>query len=85
MYDIESAIRAYITQNILFSANGYPYPDDVSLLAEGIVDSTNVLELVLFVEEAFGINVADHEIEPANFDSVSRLAAFVRSKLPITT
>ncbi|MFZ0427810.1 MAG: acyl carrier protein [Acidobacteriota bacterium] len=82
MENIASAIRAYIAQNILFSGESYPYSDDASLLDEGIVDSMNVLELVNFVEEKFGIKVNDPEIVPDNFDSVRRLASFVERKQP---
>jgi len=77
---VEAMIRSYIAENILFSKNGYPYPDDTSFLEGGIVDSTNVLELVMFVEENFRISVQDQDILPENFDSVSKLAAFVRLK-----
>jgi acyl carrier protein len=41
------------------------------------------LELVMFVEETFGVTVQDQDIVPDNFDSVSKLAAFVRRKLPV--
>jgi len=77
---VEGMIRSYIAEKILFSKNGYPYPDETSFLEGGIVDSTNVLELVMFVEESFGISVEDEDILPDNFDSVAKLAAFVRRK-----
>ena len=80
MDSIESAISGYIAQNILFSKNGYPYPSDASFLENGIVDSMNVLELVMFVEENFNVKVADTDIVPDNFDSVARLAAYVRTR-----
>lgn len=73
-------IREYVAANFMFSDNGYSLPDDASFLEEGIVDSTGVLELVMFVEETFGIVVEDQEIVPENFDSVSRLAAYVQQK-----
>lgn len=73
-------IRKYIAEEILYSKNGYGYPDEASFLEEGIIDSTSVLDLVLFVEEKFGISVDDEEITPENFDSVSLLAAFVSRK-----
>ena len=78
--DIEAMIRNYIAENILFSRNGYPHSDDTSFLEGGIVDSTNVLELVMFVEEKFSLTVEDQDITPDNFDSVNRLAAFIRRK-----
>lgn len=77
---IEALIRRFILENFLFSDDGERLHDDASFLEEGIVDSTGVLELVAFVEEAFGIAVADDEIVPENFDSVARLARFIRAR-----
>jgi acyl carrier protein len=78
---IEGQVRQYIADNFLFSEDGYQLSDDVSFLEEGIVDSTGVLELVMFVEETFDVTVEDEEIVPENFDSVSRLAAYIRRKI----
>ena len=80
--DVEFGIRNYIAQNLLFSRNGYPYSDTTSLLEEGIIDSMNLLQLVTFVEEKFGVQVEDQDIVPDNFDSVSKIAAYIRHKLP---
>jgi acyl carrier protein len=77
---IEAQIKDYIARNLLFSDNGYPYSDDVSFLDEGIVDSAGVMELVAFVEDDFHIAVEDLEITPENFDSVTKIAAYVRRK-----
>ena len=84
MNSAEELLRKYIADNILFSGQGYPYAVDTSFLENGIVDSMNVLELVMFVEQKFGIKVEDAEIVPDNFDSVARLAAFVRRKQELT-
>ena len=78
MSNIEEKIRSFIAENILFSDNGYRHSDDTSFLEEGIVDSMGIMELVMFVEESFGITVEDEELVPDNFDSVSKLAAYVR-------
>jgi len=78
---IEEQIREYVVDNFLFSEDGYHLPEDASFLEEGIVDSTGVLELVMFVEETFNITVEDDEILPENFDSVSQLAAYIRRKV----
>jgi acyl carrier protein len=79
MQTIEELLRQHIAENILFSKT-YPYPDDASFLENSIIDSMNVMELVLLLEDGLGVQVADHEIIPDHFDSVSRLAAFVRHK-----
>lgn len=78
---IKAQIRQYLAENFLFSSNGFNLGDDASLLEEGIVDSTGVLELVLFVEETYNVEVADDEIVPENFDTVNNLAAYVGRKM----
>ena len=77
---VEHQIRQYIAENFLFSDEGYQLSEHASLLEEGIVDSTGVLELVMFVEETFKLTVEDDEIVPENFDSVAQLAAYIRRK-----
>ena len=80
MPSVEEDIRDYIAQNTLFSDQGYPHPDEASLLDEGIIDSLNVMDLVSFLEQKYGFSVGDREVVPENFDSVSKLAAFVHNK-----
>ena len=83
MRRVEEMIRTYIAENMLFSDNGYPHSDSASFLEEGIVDSMGIMELVMFVEENFTMTVEDEELVPDNFDSVSRLAAYIRTKSPV--
>ena len=77
---IEDQIKNYIASNILFSDNGFPYDDNVSFLEEGVIDSVGVLELVAFVEENFHIPVNDSDVTPDNFNSVNKLASYIRDK-----
>jgi len=70
-------IRGYILENLLFTDDPSQLPDDASLLDRGIIDSTGVLEIVLFLEEQFGIKVKDSDMLPENFDTVDRMAQFV--------
>lgn len=78
--EIESKIRSYVAENLLFSDNGFPYDDDASFLQEGIVDSIGIMELVNYIEGEFKITVEDNELTPDNLDSVEQLANFVRAK-----
>lgn len=80
MHNVEELIRKYIADNILFSKDGYPYADDASFLENGIIDSMNVLELVVFVEDHFGITVNDEDVVPENFDSLQSMSTYVRLK-----
>lgn len=76
----EEIIRMHIAKNILFNDKGYPYSDDASFVEEGIIDSMNVMELILFVEENFDVEVTDEEIVPENFNSVHKIGDYVRRK-----
>lgn len=77
---IEESIRDYVARNLLYSETGFTYSDDTSFLLEGIIDSLGVMELVAFVQKAFGVNVDQQDVTTAHFDSVAKLAAFVRRK-----
>lgn len=77
---IVRSIRQFVAENLLYTPEGYGYPDDASFLQEGIVDSLGVMQLVTYVQTEFGIMVAPAEVTPEHFDSVTRLAAFVQRK-----
>lgn len=70
-------IRGYILENIMFSSNDGDLGDTASLLDRGIIDSTGVLEIVLFLEEQFQVKVKDSDLLPSNFDTVDNIVGFV--------
>lgn len=72
-------VRGFIADNF-FVPESTTLADDTSLLELGIVDSTGVLEITAFLEREYGIEIADHEIVPANMDSIAAIAAFVETK-----
>ena len=78
----KAEIRTFIVVNFLFGDDSRPLDDDTSLIEADVVDSTGVLELVAFLEERFGIAVADADIVPANLDSIGRITAYVERMAP---
>lgn len=54
--------------------------DEDALLDTGVVDSLGILEIVDFLTETFRIDVTDEDLNPENFGSIAKLAAFVRTK-----
>jgi acyl carrier protein len=80
MEEIKGIIRSYIAESILFNSKGFPYKDDASFLENGIIDSMNIMEIVMFAENKFGINVNDDDIVPDNFDSIEKLANYIEIK-----
>lgn len=53
---------------------------DEDLLANGIIDSHGLMELVGFIEQRYGVSVADDDLLPENFQSLSHIEAFVERK-----
>jgi len=77
--DLANSLRQFISENFLF---GVPteFSDDDSLLDRGIVDSTGVLELIMYLETTYEITVEDDELVPVNLDSIANLAQFISRK-----
>ncbi len=56
------------------------FNDEDSFLENGIIDSTGVLELLLFLEETYNIKVEDSEVTPENLDCFLALNDFIKLK-----
>ncbi|MBK8508675.1 MAG: acyl carrier protein [Candidatus Competibacteraceae bacterium] len=78
--NIEKKIRCYILENFLFTDDESVLSNDASFLDAGLIDSTGILEIILFIEETFDLKVFDEEMLPDNLDSVDKLVAFVKRK-----
>ena len=77
--DIELDIRTFLVDNFLFGRNEQ-LRDDEPLLGN-VVDSTGVVELVVFLQERFEITVEDDEVTTENLGSVQNTVAFIERKL----
>ena len=71
-------IRSFFCEN--FYVDDDDLSDGTSLLEHGVVDSTGILDVILFLETTFGIAVADTEMVPDNLDSIAAMIAFVERK-----
>jgi acyl carrier protein len=82
MSDIKNQVREFVVDNFLFGdANGLS--NETSFLEDGIIDSTGVLELVTYLEEAFAITVEDSELVPENLDSLNNVESYVKQKMAL--
>ena len=72
-------VRRFIVAS--FWGEGVSAPgDDDDLFA--LLDSLQVLRLVGWIEEHFGVQVGDADLTADNFGTIGRVAAFVRKKGP---
>ena len=60
--NIVQTIRRYILENFLFTDDESALGNGESFFAAGIIDSTGVLEIILFIEETFGIMVYQEQV-----------------------
>jgi acyl carrier protein len=79
MMELQQQIRDFVTTNF-YVADPKSLEDRTSLLDHGIIDSTGVLEVILFIETTFGVTVEDSEMLPENLDSIERIASYVGRK-----
>ena len=77
---IENEIRKFIEENFILEGEDHLGEED-SLLEKGIIDSTGVLELVAFLEEAYKFKIQDEELIPDNLDSIKNISQFIQNKL----
>jgi D-alanine--poly(phosphoribitol) ligase subunit 2 len=55
---------------------------DIDLLESGIVDSVKIVELVLEIEQRFGVSLPFEELEIEDFRTLPRLAERIARTLP---
>ena len=79
---MESVISDYISREIVQDPAQLPLSNETLLLEEGILDSLGLLQLVVFLEERFGITVAEADLVPENFASVGTICAYLRAREP---
>ena len=79
MNNIATSLREFINENFLFGVE-VSISDDDSLVEQGIVDSTGVLELITHLESTYDISIEDTELVPENLDSINNLTRFITSK-----
>jgi acyl carrier protein len=73
-------IRAFIVERLAPSTGRTDLDDDEDLIDSGVVDSLGIFQLVAFLEERFGIAIADGEINPDNFGTITRIEQLVAGR-----
>lgn len=51
-----------------------------ALISSGLVDSFSLVDLALFVEDTFGVQIDDAELTADVFDSVEELSAIITAR-----
>ncbi len=71
-----SRIRRFVREQVVLGGEA-PTADP---LADGSLDSLAIEQLITFLEDTFGIQIADEDTVEENFESLDALTALVESK-----
>jgi acyl carrier protein len=77
---VETDINDYISKELVQDPALLPLSNESSLVDSDILDSLNLLRLVVFLEDRFGITMGDADLVPENFGSVSTICAYLRAR-----
>jgi len=77
---IASEIERFVLDEIVQGTDVAAIDPGEDLLANGIIDSHGLMEVVGFIESRYGIVVTDDDLLPENFESLTSIDAFVTRK-----
>lgn len=78
---IMTQVRKFLGQHI----SNVDIDPDENLFASGLVNSLFAMQLVLFVETGFGIQVTNEDLDFDNFKSLNAITSFIQKKSEVAT
>lgn len=79
MKDTLTTLSDYIC-NVLIKQPGRSLSAADVLLTSGLIDSFHLVDLATFVEDTFGVLIADYELTPATFDTLGQLVELIETR-----
>ncbi|GAB4546209.1 MAG: hypothetical protein Fur002_21060 [Anaerolineales bacterium] len=79
MEEIISKLSAYIAKEILKQPNRVITAEE-AVISSGLIDSFSLVDLGLFIEDAFNVRIDDTELNKETFDTLTQLAALIQSR-----
>jgi len=78
---IISTLSHYIANEIA-KQPGKEIIENEPLISSGLVDSFHLVDLALFIEDTYGVQIDDTELNLETFDTIEQLVAIIRERLP---
>lgn len=79
--NVRDTLRDYIIQYAAIEPDDPDFSDDVDLFDYGFVDSLGATEIVLFLEETFGVEITQADITLYPMNTIDEIAEVVERKL----
>ena len=80
MDDLKSQIKKMIVERLFLNVDPAKISDDAPLMETYGIDSVALFELVIGLEEDFGVTMEDVDFQIDTFKTVTSIAAFVEEK-----
>jgi len=77
--DHREDIRKYLKELLLQKGDKQPFSDDASLLLSGRLASVDAVEIVVFLEEKFGVNFSEVGFDQSLIDSVDAIDSLLQT------
>ena len=77
--DMKQTLSQHIASDIL-KQPGREIRADEKLISSGIIDSFSLVDLALFVEDTYGVQIDDSELNADTFDTLNELAALIQER-----
>lgn len=78
MEETKLRVKAFLARYL----QNYDLQDDQDIFSLGFINSLFAMQLVLFVEKDFGVDVANEDLDIDNFRTINAIAALVERKSP---
>jgi acyl carrier protein len=78
--EIVTNLAQLIATKILKQPRRVIKPDE-ALISSGLIDSFNLVDVGLLVEDTYGVRIDDAELNADTFDSLTQLAELIRSRM----
>ena len=79
--ELKPQIKEMIVERLFLNVKPDEIPNDADLMATYKIDSVNLFEIVVGLEEQFEITMEDDDFNIETFSTVDNIAEFVQTKL----
>ena len=80
MSEFNNAIIDYLKTSIPQGVEVSEITLETDLISAGIIDSFGIVGIVMFLEDTYGIEVSDDDIDPDIFRTVVSIASYIKNK-----
>ncbi len=78
--DNKAKLRTFLEQLLADYGVDASFGDDDLLVSSGLLDSQAVLQMVVFLENEFGVDLAERGFDQNDFDSLTSMLALINQR-----